>query len=383
MAIEGPLRELGIHDVFQLLDLSRKTGALRVTSALRDNEGVVHFHNGRIVAAAIRSNPHPLGQFLVRAGRVTTAQLEEARVLQLLPGENRRIGEILVSLDALTARELERHVHRQIEAVVFELLSWQEGFFSFVESSVEDLPVDCARGVRTEALLMESARRIDEWARIADLVPELNLIPVYAAVDPERPSRLELLPNEWEVLVAVDGGSDVRTVAAILGCTDFDVAKVVYGLVSTGVLTLAPAGSQDAEALTAAAASDPVMLLADARVALHEGRSGDALRLAECAADRAPQNVDALVDIARALIALDRSDEAQATLGQALALDDAAVGALMLSAKMAFHRGDAEQATRLWCRVLEADPAGADAERAREAIAHVSRLAALLEPAHA
>ena len=28
MAIEGPLRELGIHDVFQLLDLSRKTGTL-------------------------------------------------------------------------------------------------------------------------------------------------------------------------------------------------------------------------------------------------------------------------------------------------------------------------------------------------------------------
>ena len=31
MAIEGPLRELGIHDVFQLLDLNRKTGVLRVT----------------------------------------------------------------------------------------------------------------------------------------------------------------------------------------------------------------------------------------------------------------------------------------------------------------------------------------------------------------
>ena len=46
MAIEGPLRELGIHDVFQLLDLSRKTGSLRVTSALRDNEGVVYFESG-------------------------------------------------------------------------------------------------------------------------------------------------------------------------------------------------------------------------------------------------------------------------------------------------------------------------------------------------
>ena len=49
MAIEGPLKELGIHDVFQLLDLSRKTGMLLVTSELRDNEGTVLFENGKIV----------------------------------------------------------------------------------------------------------------------------------------------------------------------------------------------------------------------------------------------------------------------------------------------------------------------------------------------
>ena len=53
MAIEGPLRELGIHDVFQLLDLSRKTGALRVYSPERNNEGSVYFDAGTIVAATI------------------------------------------------------------------------------------------------------------------------------------------------------------------------------------------------------------------------------------------------------------------------------------------------------------------------------------------
>ena len=57
MAIEGPLRELGIHDVFQLLDLSRKTGVLRVSSELREDEGVVLFDNGRVVQATIRSRP--------------------------------------------------------------------------------------------------------------------------------------------------------------------------------------------------------------------------------------------------------------------------------------------------------------------------------------
>ena len=55
MAIEGPLRELGIHDVFQLLDLSRKTGTLRITSPERNNEGSVYFDAGTIVAATMKT----------------------------------------------------------------------------------------------------------------------------------------------------------------------------------------------------------------------------------------------------------------------------------------------------------------------------------------
>jgi hypothetical protein len=59
MAIEGPLRELGIHDVFQLLDLSRKTGMLRVSSELREDEASSFFDNGKVVLASIRSTAMP------------------------------------------------------------------------------------------------------------------------------------------------------------------------------------------------------------------------------------------------------------------------------------------------------------------------------------
>jgi len=48
MAIEGPLKELGIHDVFQLLDVSRKTGVLRITSKIRHNQGTVYFDGGAV-----------------------------------------------------------------------------------------------------------------------------------------------------------------------------------------------------------------------------------------------------------------------------------------------------------------------------------------------
>src|SRR5256885_3031368 len=117
MPIEGPLRELGIHDVFQLLDLSRKTGALRVTSELRHNEGKIYFDNGVVVSAEIRSNPHPLGALLLPTGKIPGADLERARDMQQPPGDKRPLGESLVSRAGITQRAGQRQTRLQIEEV--------------------------------------------------------------------------------------------------------------------------------------------------------------------------------------------------------------------------------------------------------------------------
>jgi hypothetical protein len=238
MAIEGPLKELGIHDVFQLLDLSRKTGVLRVVSELRDNEGVVAFHAGRIAYASIRSNPHPIGEMLLKAGKIAESDLTSARVQQTERGDRRRIGEILIGMGAVTARDVEQYVRRQAEAVVFELMSWREGHFRFEEASAGELPDNPSVAVSTESVLMEAARRIDEWSRIANRVPSLSAIPQFADVAASHAGQLDLLPSEWEVLTMIDGERDLRRIALELGRSDFDVAKVVYGLVSTAVVSL-------------------------------------------------------------------------------------------------------------------------------------------------
>src|SRR5437870_10965989 len=198
MAIEGPLRELGIHDVFQLLDLSRTTGVLRVTSELRHNAGTILFEGGAISFAEIRSNPHRLGALLLRTGKITEADLERARDMQERQGDGRRLGEILVALGAITPRELERQVRFQIEEVVFELMSWREGYFSFTEGALSDVPTEATVRIPTEALLMEGARRIDEWSRIEGRIPHLGVVPTLA-LPQEGGGGLDLLPPEWEM----------------------------------------------------------------------------------------------------------------------------------------------------------------------------------------
>ena len=375
MAIEGPLRELGIHDVFQLLDLSRKTGRLRVSSALRDNEGTVDFRIGRVVSATIRSNPHPLGAVLQRAGKISSADLDRAREAQQAPGETRKLGEILVAHGVLSTRELERHVRRQIETVVFELMSWQEGFFSFAEVDLEGTRDDALTSVTTEALLMEGARRIDEWTRIQLRIPHVGVIGMLADVNDEHPSRLDLLPNEWEVLAAMDGEADLRTIAAQLGRSDFEVAKIAFALVATGIIVV----REPAPSLVHRVPLELATLLNDAREALRDGRGDEALSYAATAVSLAPSDAEARLLLSRALFQLDRELEGEEELRRSLQLDGRCGAALMEAARLWARRGELGQAIAHWQRVVLASPMSSLGEQARDAIGHATRLSAVLE----
>jgi tetratricopeptide (TPR) repeat protein len=309
MPIEGPLKELGIHDVFQLLDLSRKTGALRVTSELRHNSGTVYFENGAIIFAQIQSNPHPLGALLIRTGKITEADLERSRDRQR-KGDARRVGEILVEMGAITNRELQRQVRFQVEEVVFEVMSWQEGYFSFSEGQEAKFPAEASVRIPTEALLMEGARRIDEWSRIEKRVPHVGVVPSFAPATEGQPGDLDLLPPEWEVLALIDGERDIRGVASELGRSEFDVAKTLFGLESAGVIafgekTLAP-GARRTTAVTELVAQaedalkdrdlEKAKAAAEQAIALHAHDPGVHLLLGQVhlAAGRASEAVEEL-----------------------------------------------------------------------------------------
>jgi hypothetical protein len=329
MAIEGPLRELGIHDVFQLLDLSRKTGLLRVTSELRHNAGTIYFEDGKIIFAEIRSNPHPLGALLLRTGKISEADLERARDMQQRQGDNRRLGEILVSLGAVTPRELQRQVRFQVEEVVFEVMSWREGYFSFTEGPLTDVPTEAMVSIPTEALLMEGARRIDEWSRIEGRIPHLGVVPALA---PPQDSGgegggggLDLLPPEWEMLAMIDGTRDVRGIAAELGRSDFEVAKTLFGLESAGVIVLADPGTVKRERTTLVA--DLAALVARAEDVLAQHDLEGARGIAEQAAGVHPHDPAVHLLLGRIALAAGRGADAVEELRRAIRLDPLLVAA--------------------------------------------------------
>src|SRR4051812_44396005 len=109
MAIEGPLRELGIHDVFQLLDLSRKTGALRVTSEMRDDEGYVLFEGGKVIHASVQSNPTSIERILRQAGKLSDSDMAAALAVPAPGGLG--LGDRLRQAGGGEPKENERPLH--------------------------------------------------------------------------------------------------------------------------------------------------------------------------------------------------------------------------------------------------------------------------------
>jgi len=245
MAIEGPLQDIGIHDVFQLLDLARKSGLLTVRSLARGNEGRVYFESGAVVHASMRDNPHTLGALLRSAGKITDREIERAAAAQA-NGDPRRLGEILVAHGAVTRRDVEKYMRQQIESVVFDLFSWNEGTFSFADDKDETLVVDAAVRVTTESLLMEGARRIDEWSRMSDRIPNAQVVPRLALPRAGVDSYIDLRPAEWEVLAMIDGENRLCDIAVELAASEFDVAKTVYGMLSTELIEVMPARAEAA-----------------------------------------------------------------------------------------------------------------------------------------
>jgi tetratricopeptide (TPR) repeat protein len=343
MPIEGPLRELSIHDVFQLLDLSRKTGTLRITSELRQNTGTVYFEDGVVTGAEILSNPFPLGRLLVRAGRLSEEDLGRARDLQA-QGDRRRLGEILVSLGQVTPRDLSRYVREQIEEVVFELVSWSEGYFAFEEGKVGEWPIEAETRIPTGLLLMEAARRTEEWSRIEKKVTHLGMVPRLAPVlDTSTP--LDLLPAEWELLSVVDGTRTVRTLAEALGRPEFDVARTLFGLATAGIILLDDPARRVVEG---SGAADLPILLSEAEQFLALGDPEAALVAAERAVSAQPQEPLSHLAHGRALLAVGRYAEASDALWQAVQLDPISAPAHRLFGLALAAVGRFREAAQVW-----------------------------------
>jgi tetratricopeptide (TPR) repeat protein len=229
MAIKGSLKEASLPDVIQLLFLGRRTGCLALAD--RHNFGTIYFEEGHIVYAAIVNRRDRLGDILLRSGKITGAQLDAAIARQEGDREH-KLGEILVELGSLRLEDLESYMRLQIEEAVYYLFTWTSGTFNF-EAGVRPEQEDFLVRINPEYLLLEGARRVDEWSQIEKKIPSFDLI---FSVDPAHigESAPELSGEQRRLVPLLDGSRDVQAVIDASGLVEFEVGKALFGLITAG-----------------------------------------------------------------------------------------------------------------------------------------------------
>jgi hypothetical protein len=238
MALRGNLRDFSLPDVFQLVTFSRKTGVLRIVRE-DDAQGSVWFREGEVFFASSNWHSAPLGERLVSAQRITAQALK--RGLQLRSGEGesgRRLGQILVDEGYITETVLEAFVTEQIQDTIFDLMRWDEGDFDF-ESMPDVVDEDIGLTVSIENVVMEGSRRLEEWGRIRKKIPSMEVVFKMATAPGEGTFEISLKPIEWQLLLQIDGSRSVAELAVESERTDFEVARILYGLFSAGLLEFA------------------------------------------------------------------------------------------------------------------------------------------------
>ncbi len=229
MAIRGTLSEASLEDVLQLLAVGQKTGCLSIAG--ESAFGTMHFDRGRLVYAGVVNRRDTLSERLIRAGVATAdalAMVRESAAIQ----DDRDLAEAILAA-GVAERESVAPIYRaQVEDAVYHLVTWKRGTFTF-EADSQPSGRDALISVSIDSLLLEGARRVDEWTLIAKRIPSLDLI---FGVDAQRIASREsqLSEAQEKLLRLLDGVQDVNTVIERSGLGEFEAAKELYGLIAAG-----------------------------------------------------------------------------------------------------------------------------------------------------
>lgn len=175
MAFQGSLKELPLPDIIQLVSVSGKTGKFSLTSEA--GSGEIHLQDGRIVHAF-------------------SGKLEG-------------------------------------EEAVYEMAVWRDGDFVFVPGETAEV---ITINKSNTNLLMEAARRLDEWQILSKRIPSTRLVPVFT--DDSSRTSVSLTPQEWMVISKIDERRTIDELAIAIGTSPFEASKLLYGLITSGLLRL-------------------------------------------------------------------------------------------------------------------------------------------------
>lgn len=234
MPLEGNIRDFALSDFLYVVDRGYKTGRLHLSHA--DEQVDLFFDRGKLILAA-RKPEDQKGELLVRLGKLTLDQLVAVRAKLKGNSGGQNLTQLLIADNIILHDDLQGALLIHVEESVYGLFGWPEGEFQFEQNLGPDreapvMPVP----VPVENLIMEGVRRIDEWGRIKDRIPNTDMIVRFVEQPGEGARRVKLAPEEWRVFARINGKDTLAEIAQKTNLSDFDVCRIVYGFLTAGLV---------------------------------------------------------------------------------------------------------------------------------------------------
>ncbi len=255
VTMRGDLEQINLADIFQTLAMSKMEGVLRVRNPLEERQ--VYCHNGTVrILVPSRVAVRRLGQRLVQAGLIQVEQLRTALMEQRK--EPMPLGELLVRQGLVTVEQIDAVAGMQIAEDLFALFTWRHGTFEFFKGPLTNdkqrQQFEMCPEFEVNSLLLEVARRSDEWQSILEAIGSLDEVPKRIA-DPADESTLK---EEHRLLLAgANGEATYRDLAEQTTQGLFEVARAARDLVAGGLLANLDAMEMVTLATARAANADP------------------------------------------------------------------------------------------------------------------------------
>lgn len=228
---KGYLRNYNLPSLLMYLNRHRLNGALSVTS-----QGItkkIYLKKGNAVFASSNYDDDRLGDMLVKAGKITFEQYDEA--VELMKKSGKRLGAALVELGSLVPKDLFWGVKYQVQEIIFSVFQFKDGLYEFGEGEIpsEIITLDLSMA----NIVFQGVKRIQDLSRIKSELPEPNTVVKFSDDPMNLFQEVQLSDDDKKILSLINSERSMATIIKDSGLNSFEASKIVYVLWSIGMIT--------------------------------------------------------------------------------------------------------------------------------------------------
>jgi hypothetical protein len=233
LPLEGNLSEYPVPVLFQQGLRHELTGAFEFSNGTVTKK--IFWKRGKIITGTSNDIDERLDNFLFRKHLITDIQRDE---LRQTPPELLGSPNDLLKRRFLTIEQIFKVVKEQVESIIKELFSWQDGTFQFREDSQvprEMVPMD----ISPPAIVLSALRELTSWNHLDNLLP-----PDGALIRPPEKSRIEiaglnLSPLELRILNLLVEPFPVEEIIRRVNADPVQTRRTLYSMEITGLIVRA------------------------------------------------------------------------------------------------------------------------------------------------